>query len=1047
MTTKANLALMIALSLGAPSGPTFAASGAVNQNQPAAPNLATATITGRVQNVVTGKYLSNARLAVKGTDLVAFTDEFGTYRLVDVPAGPVVLEAFYTDLDVQEITLEAPPGGTVQRDVELTSKVRYGPGADVVKLDRFLVSSDKETDAKSIAINEQRFASNIKNVMATDELGDVLGSNVGEFLKFMPGLTAEYSEVEIVGISVRGIGGSMTAFTADGASVVSANASPGRTFNMNTMALNNISRIEVTKVPTPSTPADSLAGSVNMVTKSAFERSKARLNYGFNLIANSENLTFRKTPHSNGDHPTRKILPGFEFDYTLPVNRDFGVVVTGMQSNKYNEQHLSTTLFNAGGTATGASFSRPYLQQYTLQDGPRSQSRTNFGLKADWRVTPNGVLSFGAQRNRYKTYIGTLSWAMNAGTNGTPTPATGVPMSFSELFTIGATGRGGVTLSGSAQTFEGGTDAYNLRYRFDDGQWKIEAGASVSLSDRSRPNPGHFSGLTSTINRPVRVSLLDITLNRPWRVDVFDNANQPVDIYDIANYQLTTAAQAPYDNHSTAKSASLNLRRRFNVLPFPTALQIGGQQNILEVDSRQQSLSWTYNGPDGNSATADSPAPYLMQSYRNQDSSYGFRNVPWTSVNRAYDARDFFSMTPAQQVSAEQSRINLSEFIEETVSALYVQAEARLFRNRVNVVAGVRYEKTEDEGQGQRFDPTAVFVRNPDGSFAHNAAGARIRRPEAGAASSMEELRLTREERGYRASRTYDGYYPSVHLNFEPKENLLVRAAYAKTYGRPDFTDIIPNATFSENDLNEDDRNNPSIVRGTITIRNTALRPWTADNYDVSLEYYTDQGGVFSAGFFFKNIENFFGTEVRLATVGDLQELGLDPQYVNWNLNTKFNSGDARIRGGEFNFRHSLRRLGRWGSHFTVFANATKLELEGNRQANFTSFIPKTGNWGASFNAKRFTLVARWNYRGLDKRTAQPAVGPDAFQYIGARTTLDVNGSYQLSSRLSLIASAMNLLNEPQTLWRYGAVTPDYARQNRTSEFGVAIAVGVKGTF
>ena len=92
-----------------------------------------------------------------------------------------------------------------------------------------------------------------------------------------------------------------------------------------------------------------------MVTKSAFERSKARLNYGFTVIANSENLTWKKTPHSNGDHPTRKIQPGFEFDYTLPVNKNFGVVVTGMQSNKYNEQHLSTTLFNAGGAGTGAS--------------------------------------------------------------------------------------------------------------------------------------------------------------------------------------------------------------------------------------------------------------------------------------------------------------------------------------------------------------------------------------------------------------------------------------------------------------------------------------------------------------------------------------------------------------------------------------------------------------------------------------------------------------------------------------------------------------------
>ncbi len=1037
--------VILALVLGALTVPPLQAQPAAAAST--APAQATGTITGRVQNVVTGNFLNNARVVVKGTDLVAYTDQSGTYRLVGVPGGDVTLEVFYTDLDTQQIALNLVPGATVERNVELTSQARYGAAGSVVRLDSFRVTSDKETDARAIATNEQRFAPNIKNVMATDELGDVLGSNVGEFLKFIPGLTAEYSEVEIVGISVRGIGGAMTSFTSDGAALVSANASPGRNFNMNTLALNNISRIEVTKVPTPSTPADSLAGSVNLVTKSAFERSKARLNYGFTLIANSENLTFDKTPHSNGDHPTRKVHLGWEFDYTLPVNKDFGVVVTGMQSNKYNEQHLATTLFNAAGTGTGASFNRPYLQQFTLQDGPRSQSRRNYGIKADWRPLPNSVLSLNVQHNSYKTYIGTQSWAFNAGTVAAPTPATGVPFSFTEKETIGATGRGAVTLSGGSQTFEGATDQYTLKYRYDDGQWRIDGGASLSLSNRSRPNPGHFGGMTTTLNGPVRVSLRDIVLDRPWIIEAFDNNNRPIDYYDINNYTLTTATQQPYDNKSDLRSAHANVRRRFNFLPFPTALQVGGFQSVMKVDARVQTKTWSYAGPDGNTTTPDSAAPYQMQSYRNQDSHYGFRNVPWVSVNRAFDALNLFTQTPANLVASEQSRITGSEYIKETVSAAYVQAEARVFRNRLNIVTGLRFEKTEDEGQGPLVDLAAVFVRNPNGTFARNAAGQRIRKPEAGAAGSMEELRLVRQERGYRAARSYDGAYPSLHFNFEASENFLARAAYAKTYGRPDLVDVIPNAQFSENDLNEQDQNNPAIVKGTITVRNTALRPWTADNFDLSFEYYTNDGGIFSAGVFMKDIKNFFGTQVRLATPEILDELGLDPGYVGWNVNTKFNSGDARITGGEFNFRQSLRRLGRWGSMFTVFANATKLKLEGDRQADFTSFIPKTGNMGFSVNWRRLTFVARWNYRGLDKRTAQPAVGTNAFQYIGARTSVDLNGSYQLTKNLSVVASANNVFNEPQTILRYGDETPWYARQNRTSEFGIALALGIKGSF
>ena len=53
----------------------------------------------------------------------------------------------------------------------------------VVKLDSFVVGSARDTNAASIAINEQRFAPNIKNIVSADALGDVMDGNVGEFLK------------------------------------------------------------------------------------------------------------------------------------------------------------------------------------------------------------------------------------------------------------------------------------------------------------------------------------------------------------------------------------------------------------------------------------------------------------------------------------------------------------------------------------------------------------------------------------------------------------------------------------------------------------------------------------------------------------------------------------------------------------------------------------------------------------------------------------------------------------------------------------------------
>ncbi len=1034
-----------------PTVPALAADASV-----ATPAAQSGTVSGRVKNAATGQYLNNARVTVPGSDVVAFSDATGEFQLANLPAGSVALDIFFTDLDAQRINVNVIAGQTVTQDVALTSVSRYGADPNVVRAKPYIVAADKETNAAAIAANEQRFAPNLKNVVATDSLGDVLGSNVGEFLKLLPGVTGEYSGTEIIGISIRGLGSGMTSFTSNGAPVVGAFfvggvAGGGRDFNINTMAMNDISRVEVTKVPTPANAADSLAGSVNLISKSAFERSRAEFRYGLTLTSSDENLTLRKTPHSNGDHLTRKTLPSYNFDYALPVNQRFGLMVAGAQSNKFNEQHHSTMTFSGAGTATGASFARPYLQSYALIDSPRSQMRSNLSLKADWRVTPKSVLSLSSQWNRYRNWIGALTWTFSPGTIGTPTPATGVPFSSGDNFVVGATGRGSVTTSGGGQTTGGEGLATSLQYRYDDGTWKIEGGLSDSASEIFRRNlaGGHFGLVTGNLIDPVRVSLTGFDAVRPAEIRTFGATNREVDVYELANYRITTANDTPVENRASVRSGNLNLRRSLRWFPFPAALQIGGAHRIQTLDARRGNINWTFNGPDGNPATVENAAPYQMRVYVNEDSHYGFRNVPWISPTGTWTAFQanpvLFSQTPAQVVAAETFRITNSERIEESVSAYYLQAEARLLHNRLRILTGVRREQTVDEGEGMLFDPNAVFVRNANGSFARTAQGARIRRSEAGAVGSLEEMRLVRKERAYRANRSYDGLYPSLHLTYDIRENFLARAAYARTYGRPDFTDIIPSATINELDLGAETSADPTVAKGTITVRNTGLRPWTADNLDLSLEYYSEKGGMISGGVFLKEIRDFFGDDVRLATLADLEQVGLDAQYVGWNLATKFNSGDARIQGAEINLRHSLRHLGGWGRYLTVFANATQLKLQGDQQASFSSFIPRSANWGFSFGRERVTWVAKWNHRGQDKRVAQPLFGPDGFEYFKARTTLDLNLTVQLSRRFSLVANANNVFNVPQTVLRYGSQTPAYARQWRRSEYGVALALGVRG--
>ena len=1010
---------------------------------------ATGSISGRVQNEATGQYLNNARITVKGTALSVLTDEFGSFRISQVPSGPATIQAFYSGLDPQEVTVNVTPGQSVERDINLTNRATYGDKASVVKLDPFIASSSKLTEGEALATNEQRFASNIKNVVATDAFGDVTEGNVAEFMKFLPGISVEYSNVMPLAVSVRGFDPSMTGVTTDGATLANASRNGDtRQFDFMQVSINNISRVEVTKVPTPANPASGISGSVNMVSKSAFERSRAQLNYRVFVSASSDGMQIKKQPFPF-DTYERRVNPGFDFDYTLPITKNFGIVLTALASKAWNEQNISAMTWN--GRDAGATPSRPYLQSHNIVDAPKWYYRNSAGFKADWRVTPNSVLSLGLQATYYQDINGNLSRVSNAGTLATSNPAGGATLTYGENFTHSARGRGVVSFAGNFLHIDARTIGSNLRYRFENGDWRIEAAGHASNSKTwlRFPEKGSFHSLAVSLLNPAgaRVNFDDIYPVRPGTIRLFDGSNRELDLNDPTIYRINTAQAGAYRDHrDDTFGYELNVKRKLKLFEIPTAFQAGGVYKSQDRDHRRVTRVFTYNPVNPADPT---PVPLLNQVYRNRPNYFGFDNLPWVSPNRAVTEwgknPNLFTQTPAQIVTQEQTRINGSEAFKETITSFYAQTEVRFFRNRLTALTGVRYEKTHDKAAGPLFEPGNAFQRAPNGSFLRNAAGQRIRRPEAGLAGSMEDLRLTRTERGNRVNREYDGYYPSLHLNFNATEKILLRAAYAKTYGRPDFNNVIPNTTINELDIAE--TADPTLIRGNITVRNPNLLPWTAHNYDLSAEYYTDNGGLFSAGVFRKDIANFFDALSALATAEDIEELDMDPRYIGWQLNTTVNGGDARVSGAEFNFRQSLTGVTPWGRYFSVFATATKLRLDGSRTAAFDRFIPKTMNWGVTFAKNPVTLMLKWHHRGEQKQGASLATAPDAFVYQNPRTTLDVNLTYQMFKRTSLFVNARNIFNRKFTISRYGAETPDYARRSSTDSYGVQWAFGIKGTF
>src|SRR3954470_13206062 len=77
-----------------------------------AQSAASGAITGRVFNASTKEYVRNAEIRVEGTNLVAYTDEGGFFRLLGVPAGQASVTVTYTGSQASAATLAVTPGQT-----------------------------------------------------------------------------------------------------------------------------------------------------------------------------------------------------------------------------------------------------------------------------------------------------------------------------------------------------------------------------------------------------------------------------------------------------------------------------------------------------------------------------------------------------------------------------------------------------------------------------------------------------------------------------------------------------------------------------------------------------------------------------------------------------------------------------------------------------------------------------------------------------------------------------------------------------------------------
>lgn len=1009
----------------------------------AAEPSATGLIEGRVSNVTSGSYLNNARVVIEGTRAEVFTNENGEYRLADVPPGAVRVVATFTGLQAQTATVRVAAGQTVTQDFSLTRGTAAGDDKDggPVKLSEYVVAASREMNAADIASNEQRYAPNIKNVVAADAFGDSGEGNLGEFIKFIPGVTVNYSGFDARTISVRGLPSYTTPVMVDGNRMSSA-ASSGvtRDVEVGGLIMNNISRVEVSKTPTPDSPADSMGGTVNVVSKGAFDRSKPQFSYRLNAVMNSLWLTLKELPGGQPETNGRRILPGGDFSYVAPFSKTFGITINGFYTERYSGTQASQPTWRPGnGASAFGTVTNPFLSGQSFQDSPTFWRRQSIGTTLDWKVGRKGMLTVGGQITTTDVWqnIEQFTTSLTGTSNVRPT-------AYDSSFAQSAPGAGSAVITTNARRKTDRNVHTSLAYRYEGPVWKFDAGGSYSHAQNGYRDIdfGFFSAaLLRTRNLTLRYSDINAGgIQGPLTTTATTATGTPFDLYSVNGYSLQTSSSGAQSSADTLMSARANVRRDF-LFKIPFTVRTGFNVRQQDRDIRTNGGSWTFVGPDRVANTADD----LAARYDILDTNYSSANAPFhqppTPRASPYKLWQLYQAHPEyftfDEVAKVTSTATGSRKLIERVSAGYVRADTRLFHSRLLLVGGFRYEFTEDEGYGLLNNVRATYQQDADGNLIRNAAGNPIRIP----GDSLTIARQQYVDRGSHAVRSYGNVYPSFNATYHITENFQARAAYAKTIGRPNLNEIIPSMTVTDPTAATDNR--------TITVTNTGLKPWSADNFDLSLEYYFQKSGRATFGAFRKDIHDFFGSTRTRATLEQLTEFGLTDDYLDYTIVTKNNVGDARVTGIDFEFQQPLTFLPKWASGVIAQFNITESRLGGGSTADFTGFTRETINWGFSLNRPRYNVKLNWNYRGIQRLGAVTGAGiPEGtYTYNAPFLTLNVNAEYRISRRFGAYLTIRNIANTAQVTEIYAKDTPKYARVDNYQNLGSQISLGFKGEF
>ncbi|WP_299570914.1 TonB-dependent receptor [uncultured Shewanella sp.] len=397
-----------------------------------------------------------------------------------------------------------------------------------------------------------------------------------------------------------------------------------------------------------------------------------------------------------------------------------------------------------------------------------------------------------------------------------------------------------------------------------------------------------------------------------------------------------------------------------------------------------------------------------------------------------YDVNQFIDIVKSEGLFAEPN-IQTNGVNEETLAA-YISFDFDTEFNDmpVKMNVGVRYEDT---------DVKAYSVQN--GIIAMNYRHAQELRPVYDDTPTADEL-----------TGSYTRILPNFDFNMSVTDEIVTRFSYSRTLSRAGVSALFPatNVSARPGGPFNASQGNPNLL------------PITSDNFDLSLEWYFDDGSFASAGYFKKYVENFIGAGTENRSINDVNGQPLTDPSVNpragcpdasdtpnpdclgtatdpvitWEVATPDNLQNREVDGWELNAQYMF-----WDSGFGTVANYTIVNSDESFDPyNFDQTIALTGlsdsgNLVAFYENDSFQARIAYNWR--DEFLLALGNEPTFTEAYGQ---LDMSISYDINDTFTVSLDGLNLTDE--TVRRYGRFEEQLLA---AEQYGPRYTVGVSAKF